>query len=90
MVPILAGNPVFPSTRKIYEKELAPIGLFGPAKALLHHEDYVVMATATLGKSRVFAPGDPWLYNEYVDGRRIPAQYENVKAGGELARWLLR
>ncbi|MBO0931232.1 hypothetical protein [Fibrella aquatilis] len=45
--------------------------------------------TATLGKGRVFALGAPWLYNEYVDGRRIPAQYENVKAGGELARWLL-
>ena len=83
------GNPVFPQTRTIYVKELAPIGLSGPAKALLQNEDYVVMATANFGRGRVFALGDPWLYNEYVDSRRIPAHYENHKASQELARWLL-
>lgn len=90
LIPIPAGNPVFPATRTIYVKELAPIGLSGPAKALLRHDDYVVMATATIGKGRVFALGDPWLYNEYVDARRIPAQYQNFQAAQELARWLLK
>jgi unsaturated rhamnogalacturonyl hydrolase len=33
--------------------------------------------------------GDPWLYNEYVDGRKIPAVYENFQAGKDLGRWLL-
>jgi unsaturated rhamnogalacturonyl hydrolase len=89
-INIPPGNPIFPQTRTIYVKELAPIGLSGPAKAVLTNEDYVVMATATVGKGRVFALGDPWLYNEYVDARRIPAQYENFQAAQELARWLLR
>ncbi len=86
---IAPGNPIFPKTRTIYVKELAPIGLSGPAKAVLTKNDFVVMATATIGTGRVFALGDPWLYNEYVDARRIPAQYENFRAGVELARWLL-
>lgn len=89
-INIAPGNPIFPQTRTIYIKELATIRLSGSAKAVLNNEDYVVMATATLGKGRVFALGDPWLYNEYVDGRRIPLTYENYHAGQELARWLLR
>ena len=47
------------------------------------------MATAKLGKGSVFVLGDPWLYNEYVDGRKIPAAFENFQAGKELATWLL-
>ena len=50
----------------------------------------VLIATARIGKGTVFVVGDPWLYNEYTDGRRIPALYENFGAGKELAAWLLR
>ena len=32
---------------------------------------------------------DPWLYNEYTDGRKIPAVYENFQAGKDLGGWLL-
>ena len=35
------------------------------------------------------AIGDPWLYNEYMDTRKLPAEYENAKAGENLFRWLL-
>jgi unsaturated rhamnogalacturonyl hydrolase len=47
------------------------------------------MATAALGKGKVFVLGDPWLYNEYTDGRKIPAVYENFQAGKDLGGWLL-
>jgi unsaturated rhamnogalacturonyl hydrolase len=30
------------------------------------------------------------LYNEYVDGRKLPADYENYKAAEELVKWLLK
>jgi unsaturated rhamnogalacturonyl hydrolase len=30
------------------------------------------------------------LYNEYTDGRKIPAVYENFNAGKDLATWLLQ
>ena len=49
-----------------------------------------IMATAQVGKGRVFVLGDPWLYNEYIDGRRIPAVYENFEAGKDLGSWLLQ
>jgi unsaturated rhamnogalacturonyl hydrolase len=48
------------------------------------------MAVAKHGRGTVFAVGDPWLYNEYVDGRRLPPEYDNYKAAKDLAAWLLR
>lgn len=88
-VSIPAGTSTFPTTRTVYIKELSPLALKAPAKALVSEAGNVIMAVASVGKGTVFAVGDPWLYNEYVDGRRIPAQYENFKAAKELAGWLL-
>jgi hypothetical protein len=47
-----------------------------------------VIATAKYGKGTVLAIGDPWLYNEYTNGR-LPAIYENDKAASDIAGWLL-
>ncbi|GAA4460247.1 hypothetical protein GCM10023189_35070 [Nibrella saemangeumensis] len=88
-VSIPASNPVFKETRTVYIKELAPLDVKSPAKALVTSGSDVIMAVAKIGKGTVFAVGDPWLYNEYTDGRRIPAVYENFNAGKELATWLL-
>ncbi|WP_266366377.1 glycoside hydrolase family 88 protein [Tellurirhabdus rosea] len=89
LVNIPANNPIFKTTRAVYIKELAPVEVKAPAKAVVSEKGDVIMAVAKVGKGTVFAVGDPWLYNEYVDGRRIPARYENFKAGKELAKWLL-
>ncbi len=48
------------------------------------------MATVQHGKGRVFILGDPWIYNEYLNGRRLPAEYVNFKAAQDLVGWLLR
>jgi unsaturated rhamnogalacturonyl hydrolase len=47
------------------------------------------MAISKHGKGTVFVVGDPWLYNEYVDGRRLPSEFENFKAAQDLSRWLI-
>jgi unsaturated rhamnogalacturonyl hydrolase len=47
------------------------------------------MAVSKLGKGTVFAVGDPWLYNEYTDGRKLPAEYQNYQAAKDLAHWLI-
>ena len=47
------------------------------------------MAVAKYGRGAVFAVGDPWLYNEYVDGRKLPPEFENYKAAQDLSSWLL-
>jgi unsaturated rhamnogalacturonyl hydrolase len=48
-----------------------------------------VMAVAKVGKGTVYAVVDPWLYNEYTDGRKLTMDFENYPAARELARWLI-
>jgi len=86
---IAGGNPVFKNTKQIYVKEYSTIKLASPAKQVLLDKDGdVVIAVSKLGKGSVFAIGDPWLYNEYTDGRKIPAEYENFNAARDLTDWL--
>ncbi len=87
---IPANDPIFPHVSTIYVKELSPLTLTAPAKPALLKGNTVIMATAKVGKGIVFAIGDPWLYNEYTDGRRIPIEYQNFQAGKDLATWLLK
>lgn len=89
-VPIQPGNEIFKETKKTYLKEISIIETKAPAKALVKVDNDVIMAVAKYGKGAVFAVGDPWLYNEYTDGRKIPAEYQNAKAAYELAKWLLQ
>jgi unsaturated rhamnogalacturonyl hydrolase len=49
-----------------------------------------VIATANVGKGKVFAIGDPWLYNEYTNNRKIQLEYENFLAAKKLAIYMLR
>lgn len=82
-------NPVFKQTKKMYLKEISTMEVQTPATALITQDGDVIFATAKYGKGTVFAVGDPWLYNEYLDGRKIPAEYENFSAASELVQWLL-
>ena len=82
-------NPVFRKTKKMYLKEISVLEVKSPGTSLISQEGDVIMATARYGKGMVFAVGDPWLYNEYLDGRKIPAEYENFSAAIELVEWAL-
>jgi unsaturated rhamnogalacturonyl hydrolase len=83
------GNPIFKTARTLYLKELSTLNLSSPAKAVLEANGDRIMAVAKHGKGTVFALGDPWIYNEYVDGRKLPADYENFKGAQDLTLWLL-
>ncbi|WP_337042733.1 glycoside hydrolase family 88 protein [Emticicia sp. 17c] len=87
---IPANNPVFKNTQAVYIKELSPLALSAPAKPILTDKGETIIAVAKVGKGTVFAVGDPWLYNEYTDGRRIPLVYQNFSAAKDLATWLLQ
>ena len=89
-VDLTGGQAVFKQAKAAYIKEVSVLGLQAPAQPLVTKDGRVIMATAQVGKGRVFALGDPWLYNEYTDGRKIPAVYENFQAGKDLGRWLLK
>jgi unsaturated rhamnogalacturonyl hydrolase len=87
MIP--AGNPVLKTAKQVYMKEISTLALKSPATPVFSAKGDVVIASAKLGKGMVLAVGDPWVYDEYTDGRKIPMEYENFKAAQDLARWLL-
>jgi unsaturated rhamnogalacturonyl hydrolase len=89
MIEIPAGNEVFKSGAVTYLKEISTLELKSPAKAIIEHKGDIIMAVSKLGKGTVFAVGDPWLYNEYTDGRKLPENFQNITAGKELIQWLL-
>ncbi len=89
IVRVTEPNPIFTNARQLYLKEISTFKLTGPAKPLLTHNGATIMATAKFGKGTVFAVGDPWLYNEYTDGRKLPADYQNYQAAKDLTFWLI-
>ena len=84
-----APRSIFKTTKKIYIKELSTLQLNPPARPYYSDSGHVIMAIARVGKGTVFAVGDPWFYNEYTDGRKLPADYENYNAARDWVQWLL-
>lgn len=85
-----ADDAIFKQPKKMFLKEVSAIEVKSPAKASTKKDGEVIIATAKYGKGYVFAVGDPWLYDEYLDGRRLPAEFENYKAAEDLVKWLLK
>jgi unsaturated rhamnogalacturonyl hydrolase len=88
-IAIDGAGSIFREPHTIFMKEICTISVKSPATALLRDSGDILMATAHYGKGTVFATVDPWLYNEYTDGRKLPAEYDNCAAGKELVRWIL-
>ncbi|QHS54134.1 DUF4350 domain-containing protein [Mucilaginibacter sp. 14171R-50] len=86
---LINNNPVFKTSKKAFIKDACSIGLSGRAKPLLKAANGTAIAAITkYGKGTVIAIGDPWLYNEYVNGR-LPAGFDNDKAAADLAVYVL-
>jgi unsaturated rhamnogalacturonyl hydrolase len=86
----LPKRPLFSGVSKLYLKEISTLTLSGGAEPILKSDGNIIMASAKYGKGIVFAVGDPWLYNEYIDNRKLPADFTNYKAAVNLADWLLK
>ena len=92
-IPVSADGKIFHHAHTLYMKDTCAISLREPAVALLRDRGDIVMATTKFGRGTVFAVVDPWLYNEYTDGRKNPLiynQFDNFAAGKELVQWLLQ
>ncbi|MFT4203907.1 MAG: glycoside hydrolase family 88 protein [Chitinophagaceae bacterium] len=89
-VNIPLGNAVFPNTKKIYLKEISTINILDKKKVniILSNDGNTIMTVVKYGKGLVFAVGDPWVYNEYVDGRKLPPDFENFQAANDLVEWI--
>jgi len=91
IVPIPAGTGgIFHEPIKALEKETCTITVSAPAKAILTDKGDVMMAVSHVGKGLVFANVDPWVYNEYTDGRKLPLGEQNFEGGQELTHWLVQ
>jgi unsaturated rhamnogalacturonyl hydrolase len=87
------NGPLFHQAHALYMKDTCAISIQRPAMTLLRDGSGIVMAAAKYGRGTVFANVDPWLYNEYTDGRNNPkiyGQFDNFAGGKELVRWLLQ
>jgi unsaturated rhamnogalacturonyl hydrolase len=82
-------HPLFKGVSKIYIKEVSDINLKGNAKAVLTENGKVLIAECNYGKGYVFAIGDPWIYNEYIDHDRLTPDFDNRKAAENLTDLLL-
>ena len=90
LVAVPDKHSIFRTARRLYLKEIATLSIKPPAEASIRDRNEVIMAISRVGKGTVFALGDPWLYNEYVDGRKLPPDFDNYKAAKEFSRWLIQ
>lgn len=89
-IVVPSNHPVFSTSKKIFVKEYSSLAINKGAAAFLKKGNYAVMATAKSGTGTVIAIGDPWIYNEYLDGRKLPAEYTNYNAATDLVQWLIQ
>jgi unsaturated rhamnogalacturonyl hydrolase len=76
-------HPIFEGGLEAYLVEVAPLKLVAPAQSMLSDNGTDVMALAHVGRGMVFALGDPWLYDEYIE------RNDNVRIATNLFRMLL-
>jgi unsaturated rhamnogalacturonyl hydrolase len=88
-IDIDGHGAIFHQPHTIYVKDVCTITVSKQARPVLEEGDDIFMATTKYGKGTVVAFVDPWLYNEYTDGRKLPAMYDNFAAGKEFVRWIL-
>jgi unsaturated rhamnogalacturonyl hydrolase len=86
---IFPNHLVFKGVQKIYLKEISSLSLSSGARPVLTQDGQVFMAEANYGHGFVFAVGDPWIYNEYIDHDRLPKDFDNRKAAENLTDYLL-
>jgi len=86
---VAGGGTIFRRPHELFMKDVCNMSVTSPAAVAFQDDAGVLMATAKYGKGTVFATVDPWLYNEYTDGRKLDVEYDNFAAAKELVRWIL-
>ena len=89
-IPVSGNGPVFLHPHTFFMKDTCTLSLKAPATSVLQDRGDILMATAKYGKGTVFAVADPWVYNEYADGRKLTPEYDNLAGAIELVDWLVK
>jgi len=69
---------IFEGAPEVYLVEVAPLKVSSDVKIVLVDHGTPIMALAQAGKGKVFAVGDPWVYNEYIDPKNNRAVVTNL------------
>jgi unsaturated rhamnogalacturonyl hydrolase len=85
-VVIPPGTGIFGAGFTAFMKDTSSINVSGPAKAVVTDHGDIMIAISHVGKGVVMAIVDPWIYNEYADGRKM-RQYDGFEAAKDLAAW---
>jgi len=88
-VKIPTGTGIFGDGFKAYMKDTSTITVSGGAKALVTDKGDVMIAVSRVGKGVVLGVVDPWIYNEYADGRKM-RDYKGFEAAVDIAGWAVR
>jgi unsaturated rhamnogalacturonyl hydrolase len=78
------SDAIFEGGLKAYLVEVAPLRLTLPAQSMMKVDGTDIMALARVGSGMVFALGDPWLYDEYIE------RDDNVKIATNLFTLLMQ
>ncbi|MCX2473745.1 hypothetical protein OQZ33_05335 [Pedobacter sp. MC2016-05] len=82
-------SAVFPTSKKIFIKDASSIKITTKARSVLKTpKGENVVVVSKYGKGTVLAVGDPWLYNEYTNGR-LPVDFQNDLAANDIANFLI-
>jgi unsaturated rhamnogalacturonyl hydrolase len=88
-VVIPPGTSIFGAGFTAFMKDTCSITVSGPARAVVTDHGDIMIAVSHVGKGVVLAVVDPWVYNEYADGRKL-RQYDGFEAAQDLAAWAVR
>jgi unsaturated rhamnogalacturonyl hydrolase len=88
-IDVHGGGPIFQAPHVLFMKEICTLTLKQPAASIWRDKGDILLAEARYGRGTVIGFVDPWLYNEYADGRKLSLPYDNLGGGKEYVRWLL-
>jgi unsaturated rhamnogalacturonyl hydrolase len=89
-IDVAQPSAPFTHPHVLYMKDTCSLKLSGKAVPLMKDKaGELLMAWTRYGKGMVFAVTDPWVYNEYTDGRKLSAEYDNFGGGVDLVQWLI-
>ena len=78
-ITVASDSPVLGDRLQTYLVSVAPLKLTNPeAKVLIRDNGRALAALVPHGKGSVFAIGDPWIYNEYINRANTREMAENL------------